>query len=133
MLLEEKYRHVDDLGELLPLCFQILRFKMLSVVRKSARRGEYRQVSVDELPIADADQDPAARAEVLETRQRLQQALSQLDGRCREMFRLKLEGKTFAEIQSILSAASINTVYTWDFRCRKSLLKLMGGDWEVPR
>ena len=29
-----------------------------------------------------------------------------------------------------MGAQSINTVYTWDFRCRKHLLELMGGDWE---
>jgi RNA polymerase sigma-70 factor (ECF subfamily) len=26
--------------------------------------------------------------------------------------------------------SAINTVYTWDHRCRKNLLELMGGDWE---
>ena len=133
MLLEEKYSHVQELSELLPLCFQILRFKMLSVVRKSARRGEYKQVSVEEFPLADPDQDPESRAELIETRARLKQALSQLDGRCRDMFRLKLEERTFSEIRAILKAGSLNTVYTWDFRCRKQLLKLMGGDWEEHR
>jgi RNA polymerase sigma-70 factor (ECF subfamily) len=59
--------------------------------------------------------------------------MRKLDGRCREMFRLKLEGKSFPEIQGILEAASLNTVYTWDFRCRKQLLKLMGGGWEANR
>ena len=47
------------------------------------------------------------------------------------MFRLKLEGKSFAEIQAILGAGSINTVYAWDFRCRKQLLEFMGGSWEA--
>jgi RNA polymerase sigma-70 factor (ECF subfamily) len=28
---------------------------------------------------------------------------------------------------------SINTVYTWDFRCRKNLLELMGGNWEAGK
>jgi RNA polymerase sigma-70 factor (ECF subfamily) len=46
------------------------------------------------------------------------------------MFALKLEGKDFGEIKAILGAASINTVYAWDFRCRKQLLELMGGRWE---
>jgi RNA polymerase sigma-70 factor (ECF subfamily) len=46
------------------------------------------------------------------------------------LFRLKLEGKSFAEIQTILGARSINTIYTWDARCRKRLLELMGGSWE---
>jgi RNA polymerase sigma-70 factor, ECF subfamily len=41
---------------------------------------------------------------------------------------LKLEGKTFPEIQGILGAASINTIYTWDLRCRKQLQERMGGE-----
>ena len=44
-----------------------------------------------------------------------------------EMLR-KFEG--FPEIQVILEAASLNTVYAWDFRCRKKLLEHMGGTWE---
>ncbi len=62
--------------------------------------------------------------------ERLMAAISQLGGRCRDLFRLKLEGKTFAEIQIVLGANSINTIYTWDARCRKRLLELMGGSWE---
>jgi len=46
--------------------------------------------------------------------------------------RLKLQGRTFPEIQKIMGVKSVNTVYTWDSRCRKHLLELMGGDWE-PR
>ena len=51
--------------------------------------------------------------------------------RCRDLLRYKLEGRTFAQIQELMGAASINTIYTWDFRCRKHLLELMGGDWET--
>ena len=29
-----------------------------------------------------------------------------------------------------MGVPAINTVYTWDHRCRKNLLELMGGDWE---
>ena len=39
----------------------------------------------------------------------------------RRIIALKLEGRSFIEIQKILGAASVNTVYTWDFRCRKQL------------
>ena len=43
--------------------------------------------------------------------------------------------KTYVErlqsrIQELLGAGSINTVYTWDARCRKQLLESMGGSWE---
>lgn len=29
-----------------------------------------------------------------------------------------------------MNQTSINTIYTWDLRCRKQLLDLMGGSWE---
>jgi len=61
---------------------------------------------------------------------RLLQAMSQLGERCRELFKWKLEGKSFPEIQKLMGQNSINTIYTWDLRCRKQLWNLMGGSWE---
>ncbi len=61
MVLHEKYARVTDLTELVPLAFQILRFKMLDAHRKSLRRGEYNQESVDDLPLADHGDDPATQ------------------------------------------------------------------------
>jgi len=29
-----------------------------------------------------------------------------------------------------LDVHSINTIYTWDFRCRKKLLEKLGGSWD---
>jgi RNA polymerase sigma-70 factor (ECF subfamily) len=133
VVLEQKYQQVEALEELVPLALRILRFKMLGHHRKSARRGEYRQVSVEDLPLADPEPDPETLAERRQARERLREAMLKLEGRCREIFRLKLEGKTFPEIQGILGASSLNTVYTWDFRCRRQLLKLMGGRWENRR
>lgn len=133
MLLHTKYGHVSRLEELVPLSFQILRFKMTSLRRKAQRHGEYGQVSVDELPLADSRSNPEQEAARRETMERLGRAVEQLGERCREIFRLKLEGKSFQQIQGALGAASINTVYTWDFRCRQQLLELMGGAWEVRR
>ena len=130
MLLHEKYSHVTRLEELLPLSFQIVRFKMVSLRRKAARRGEYTQVSVEDIQLPDLGFDPVARLERKQMSERLAAAIGQLEGRCRDLFRLKLEGKTFAEIQTVLGANSINTIYTWDARCRKRLLDLMGGSWE---
>jgi RNA polymerase sigma-70 factor (ECF subfamily) len=130
VLLHEKYSHVTRLEELLPLSFQIVRFKLVSLRRKAARRGEYTQVSVEEIQLPDPGSDPAQRLQRAQMSERHSSAIGKLEGRCRELFRLKLEGRTFAEIQSALGAASINTVYTWDARCRKRLLELMGGSWE---
>ena len=130
VLLHEKYSHVTRLEELLPLSFQIIRFKMVSLRRKAARRGEYTQVSVEDIQLPDMGLDPVARLERQQMSERLTSAIGQMTGRCRDLFRLKLEGKTFAEIQTILGAHSINTIYTWDARCRKRLLELMGVSWE---
>jgi RNA polymerase sigma-70 factor (ECF subfamily) len=80
--------------------------------------------------VAHDGADPLTAAEQREMRERLVAAVSQLGERCRKLFALKLDGKSFPEIQVALGAASINTVYTWDFRCRKNLLERMGGSWE---
>ncbi len=121
IVLEQKYQHVEALEELLPLSLQIVRYKMLGLHRKSARRGEYKQAQIDDMPLADPNPDPEALAARRQLQERLRKAMTRLEGRCRELFRLKLDGKTFAEIQGILGASSLNTVYTWDFRCRKQL------------
>ncbi|HEU4683035.1 MAG TPA: sigma-70 family RNA polymerase sigma factor [Nitrospira sp.] len=130
VVLEEKYPHVHDLTELVPLAFQVLRFKMLDAYRKSVRRSEYNQASIDSMPLADSSGDPATLLERKETVERLLVAMRRLGDRCRELFKWKLEGKTFPEIQKLMGQTSINTIYTWDLRCRKQLLGLMGGSWE---
>jgi RNA polymerase sigma-70 factor, ECF subfamily len=130
MLLHEKYSHLERPEDLLPLSLRIVRFKMMSLRRKAVRRGEYSQISIEDIPLPDLDSSPAGYLERKEMLERLSSAMLQLGGRCRELMRLKLEGKTFSEIQKIMGVRAINTVYTWDHRCRKHLLELMGGDWE---
>ena len=130
VVLHEKYPHVVEQTELIPLAFQVLRFKMLDAHRKSLRRGEYNQESVDDLPLADPGDDPATQLDQKQRVDRLLTAMAQLGERCRELFKWKLEGKSFPEIQKLMNQTSINTIYTWDLRCRKQLLALMGGSWE---
>ena len=130
MLLHDKYAHVTRLEELFPLSMQIIRFKMVAMRRKSYRRGEAGQVSVDDIQIPDLGPDPATFVERKEMLERMTAAIGKLGTRCREMFRLKLLGRSFAEIQVEMKAGSINTVYTWDARCRTQLLDEMGGHWE---
>ena len=130
VVLHEKYPAVTDLTELVPLAFQILRFKMLDAHRKAFRRGEYNQESVEELPLADPGDDPVTQLDQQQRVNRLLAAIMQLGERCRELFKWKLEGKTFPEIQKIMEQQSINTIYTWDLRCRKQLLAAMNGSWE---
>jgi RNA polymerase sigma-70 factor, ECF subfamily len=132
ILLHEKYAHLERPEDLLPVALQIVRFKVLSLRRKAARHGEYNQVSVTDIQLPDLGSSPLSALERQEMLGRLNHAVGQLGERCRELLRLKLRGKTFPEIQKIMGAASLNTVYTWDHRCRKNLLDLMGGDWEKP-
>jgi RNA polymerase sigma-70 factor, ECF subfamily len=129
LVIEEKYGQVVELGELLPLSLQIVRFKMAGARRKSFRRGESSTASVDELQLPSPAMSPEEQASRQQTVERLTAAVQKLGERCRELFRLKLLGRSFAEIQEHFGAASINTVYTWDARCRKNLLDLMGGRW----
>jgi RNA polymerase sigma-70 factor (ECF subfamily) len=130
MLLHEKYAHLERPEDLLPLSLQIVRFKIMGLRRKTVRRGEYTQVSITDLPLPDLDSNPADYVERKEMLERLHQAIGKLGGRCRELIRLKLQGKTFPEIQKAMGVGAINTIYTWDHRCRKNLIELMGGDWE---
>jgi len=129
-ILHEKYSQVTELVELVPLAFHVLRYKMLDAHRKALRRGEYDQESVEDLPLADARDDPATQLDQKQRVDRLLVAMAQLGERCRELFKWKLEGKSFPEIQQLMRQTSINTIYTWDLRCRRELLTLMGGSWE---
>jgi RNA polymerase sigma-70 factor (ECF subfamily) len=133
LVLHEKYAHVEQLEELLPLAFQIVRFKVMSQRRTAQRRGEYSSVSVEDIQLPDLGISPAGEFERKQMLMRLETAIRQLGDRCRRIIRWKLEGKGFSEIQELLNAASINTVYTWDFRCREKLLELLGGSWEPKR
>jgi RNA polymerase sigma-70 factor (ECF subfamily) len=121
LVLHQKYSAVDSIEDLLPLSLEIARFKIWGARRKSVRRGENTAVSVDDLPLAGSAPDPLEATERRERIENLEAALKGLGHRCRELFRLKLEGYSFAEIRKRLKVESMNTLYTWDFRCRKQL------------
>jgi RNA polymerase sigma-70 factor, ECF subfamily len=127
LLIHEKYPQVERIEELIPLCLRILRFKMTAFYRKLQRHGD--EVPADEFPLPDGGPSPELAAQRKEIAERLAVAVKQIGARCKELLRLKLEGRTFPEIQGLMGARSINTIYTWDFRCRKHLLEIMGGSW----
>ena len=112
------------------LSIQIARFKIAGALRKSYRRGEHAQISVEDVPLSDPKANPGAEFERREMLARLNAAIGGMKERCRTLFRMKLQGKTFGEIQEAMGVRSINTIYTWDFRCRQRLLERMGGSWE---
>jgi RNA polymerase sigma-70 factor (ECF subfamily) len=123
ILLHEKYGDLERLDHLLPLSLKIVHFKMLAHRRKARRHGEFTQVPADEIQMADGRTDALTAMEQGEARERLIAAISGMGERCRKLLALKLKGKSFAEIQSIFGVTSINTVYTWDFRCRQQLIE----------
>jgi RNA polymerase sigma-70 factor (ECF subfamily) len=129
LVLHEKYPALDRVEDLLPLSIEIARFKILAARRKSLRRGENTQVSVDDLPLAVRDPDPFEQAVRRERVDVLEAALKDLGDRCKEIFRLKLQGLSFIDIQKELKVGSINTLYTWDLRCRKELRQRLGPGW----
>lgn len=133
IVLHDKYPDVVDIGELVPLAMQIMRFKLTASLRKAVRRGETGAVSLDEIQVPDQAGDFASELERRELLDRLTTALSHMGERCRELFRLKLLGRSFAEIQTAMKASSINTVYTWDLRCREELKTRVGGSWSKTR
>jgi RNA polymerase sigma-70 factor (ECF subfamily) len=130
LLLHEKYRHIEQLQDLLPLCLRILRFKMMGLYRKARRHGEYTHAAVEEIPLAAPDPTPEARLAHKEITDRLLAGIARMGERCKELFRLKLQGKSFPEIQALLGVSSINTIYTRDSRCRIQLMEWLGGGWE---
>jgi RNA polymerase sigma-70 factor, ECF subfamily len=130
LLIHEKYPHVAEPGELLPLAFQIVRFKMAAAVRKSVRHGEAHTLPIDDVPLQSRGDNPERAAANSEMRARLRGAISTLGERCREIFRMKLEGASFDDIRLHFGVESINTIYTWDARCRRALLDRVGGQWE---
>ena len=129
LVLHEKYPTLDRAEDLVPLAIEIARFKILAARRKTVRRGEHSQVSVDDLPLAGGGPDPLEQAARRERLERLESALKELGDRCREIFSLKLQGLSFVDIQKQLKVGSLNTLYSWDFRCRKHLLEKLGGSW----
>lgn len=131
MLMQEKYGTVTTLEEMLPLAFRILRFKMTATFRKRVRRGENTAVSVDGVPLAGRS-NPEQEAIERQQRALLLRAVAELGERCREILRMKLEGLGFEQIRVRLGAASLNTVYVWDLRCRRQLAERLREFMETP-
>jgi len=137
LLLSTKYAHVAASEELVALGVRIVRFKRLAHWRKAARRRGLGEAVVppqrEEGPhpfegIESHEPDPETQALGRQRLSILVDAAARLDGRCREILRRKLQGASLVEIASELGR-SVNTVYSWDFRCHKRLKALLGDRW----
>src|SRR5271165_5316473 len=78
IVLHEKYSELDRIEDLLPLSLQIARLKIWAARRKSHRRGEDRQIPVDDLPLAIRGADPFEQASRRERVARVESALAEL-------------------------------------------------------
>jgi RNA polymerase sigma-70 factor (ECF subfamily) len=128
LLIDQKYPEVTALEELVPLSLQVMRFKMLALWRKRDRRGENRTANLEEIHAVSGD-DPEKDAIREQQARCLARGIAMLSERCQRIFALKLAGQSFREIQHQMGAKSVNTVYTWDFRCRQRLREVL----EQPR
>jgi RNA polymerase sigma-70 factor (ECF subfamily) len=133
LLLTTKYGHLADAADLVPLSLRIARLKLMNHWRKKKRAP---LVDMDPaLPPPEPNTDPGdtedrlVRGLLVED---LLRAIDTLNERCRKLLALRLEGRDFEEIRAHMSAASINTVYTWDNRCRKNLRVALGSWWSGP-
>jgi len=133
LLIATKYASAQTLDELVPLAVQILHFKMSALWRKERRRGESTAIAIEDAGLHDPAPDPEALAVSAQLLEHLAAAFRRLRGRCRDVFQLKLEGRSFREIAEFLGADSVNTVYSWDLRCRKKLRRDLGPFWELYR
>ena len=122
LVLMDKYDSVANLTELLRIAFKVARFKIGNLIRLEQRRRteglEAKQWDGLPAPTLGGPEDQAVRSQMSD---QLAGSVALMSGRCREIFRMKLQGHGFEVIAERLGAASVNTVYVWDHRCRKKL------------
>ena len=134
VLLTTKYAHVSAPEELVAIGLRIVALKRTAFWRKSMRRqaaGESpARAGADDAPL-DARSEAPDPEEIEHRRQRLEmlvEAARQLEGRCRQILRRKLEGASFVEMAAEFGRP-VNTVYSWDHRCHKRLKALLAERW----
>lgn len=132
LVLIEKYPHVDSIEDLVPLSIQILKFKTMTW-RQRLHRSGYDGIRIEDVSVADDRIGPVDDLLQRERAEHVIAAISRLGDRCRELFRLKLEGRDYDEIRVIMAAKTMAAVYTWDFRCRQRIMKhLLEARWNKP-
>lgn len=128
-MLLNKYSHVTALEDLTKLSVKILAYKMKESRVAEIRAQREASAQVDELPIADGRRSTLEDLLRSESVARIKMAIDGLGERCRQLLLLKLQGLGFKEIQERMAAKALNTVYTWDFRCRSQLAEVLQGDY----
>lgn len=129
ILLTTKYAHLDSPADLVPLSIRIARWKLMNHWRKVRRapiEGGREERDLESLARDEGTEEALGRHLLLG---RLLAAVDTLGERCRRLLLLRLEDRDFEEIRKLMDAASINTVYTWDNRCRKQLREALTPGW----
>lgn len=125
MLLEQRYSHLNEIGDLLPVAIRTMSFKIRSLRRAISRR-RVGDTQIENIQVAANDPNAEEQFEAAELQRRIMAAVDKLGGRCKRLFLLKLEGHRLAQIREMLGASSMPQLYMWDFRCRTSLRELIG-------
>lgn len=119
VVLLQRYSHIDNEAELIPLAFGICARKIHEARRFLARGGDG---STEMAELRSFQPSPYDEFEGLEVRVRLKHAVRRLSGRCRELMRLRLLGLSAAEIAAQLKTTPA-TLYVWKHRCHKNLIR----------
>ena len=129
MLLTTKYAHLEAAADLVPLSIRIARLKLMNHWRKVRRApidSGREERDLESLARDEGNEEALGRQLLLG---RVLQAIETLGERCKRLLLLRLEDRDFEEIRKLMDAASINTVYTWDNRCRKQLREALLPEW----
>lgn len=121
MILNKKYSGKQSAEEILKIAVGIMK----RLLQAHYRTKRFETVAVESETLNDESPDPEQQARFLQLQARIMQAIEVLGGRCRELFLFKLDGYTFEEIRKKMGANSIDTVYTWDYRCKRDLTRLL--------
>jgi RNA polymerase sigma-70 factor (ECF subfamily) len=121
MILERKYSSKDAAEEILRIAIGIMK----RLLQAQYRTGKIEMVAVESATLGDDSPDPEQQARFRQLQAKIMLGIEKLGGRCRSLFLLKLDGYGFEEIRQKMGANSIDTVYTWDFRCKRDLAKLL--------
>src|ERR1044072_287802 len=121
VLLLEKYPYVRDRAGMIKVAITIARNKIWECFRQKKRIAEMPEERIDDADIHRELERPQVADHIL-------RAIVRLGEKCRSLLKLKLlEEKGSADIQRILGVNSINTIYTWERRCFKQLIEILGG------
>jgi RNA polymerase sigma factor (sigma-70 family) len=125
MLLEDKYKDIEDLEILVAVAIQTARFKLWDLRRKAETKAAQYGVSPDAVQLRANTLTPEDELLAKERTARLVEAIGRLDGGCRRLVELQRDNRIDTEIQEALGC-SAPQLYLRRHRCFATLRKLLG-------